>query len=142
MKQLTLREPESPYTLSVDDETLSHESVIVEKNGRPVAVIIPFAEYNAFRSWQEKGEENGGNRQINNSFERDRAVFEQLKPELLQKYPGKVVAIYQGEIVAIGDDVAKTATQVYEKFGYVPSYVQRVEDNPRVYKMTHRRLVR
>lgn len=50
-------------------------------------MIISFTEYEAFRSWQEKGEENGSNKSINDSFERDRAVFEQLKPELLQKYP-------------------------------------------------------
>jgi PHD/YefM family antitoxin component YafN of YafNO toxin-antitoxin module len=140
MKQVTLRESQAPYTLSVDEETLAHEPVILQKNGQAVAVIIPFADYKAFRSWQDDKEGNG--QSSSPSFEQDRAVFERMKPELLQKYSGRVVAIYQGQLVAVGDDIGKTAMTVYEKFGYVPCFVQRVEETPHVYKMTHRRVVR
>lgn len=63
MKQVTLHETKSPYTLSVDDETLAHESVVLEKNGQPVAVIVPFGEYEAFQTWKENEGQNGFSRQ-------------------------------------------------------------------------------
>jgi len=52
MKKITLRESKAPYTLAVDDETLAQEPVILERDGRPMAVIVPLAEYQAFRTWR------------------------------------------------------------------------------------------
>ena len=57
MKKLILREPRAPYTLNVDDETLGHEPVILERDGKPVAALVPIAEYEAFRAWREALEE-------------------------------------------------------------------------------------
>lgn len=37
-------------------------------------------------------------------FERERAAFEQLKPELLKQYPNKYVAIVDGRVVEVGED--------------------------------------
>lgn len=57
MKKVILRESKAPYTLAVDDETMAQEPVILERDGRPVAVIIPIVEYEAFRAWREMVEE-------------------------------------------------------------------------------------
>ncbi len=57
MRRVILRESHPPYTVTVDDETLAHEPVILERDGRPVAVLIPIAEYEAFRAWREAQEE-------------------------------------------------------------------------------------
>jgi hypothetical protein len=31
---------------------------------------------------------------------------------------------------------------IYDRFGYVPVYIQQVEEQPRVYKLPHRKVVR
>jgi PHD/YefM family antitoxin component YafN of YafNO toxin-antitoxin module len=53
MKTVVLRESQAPYTLAIDDETMNQEPVILERDGRPVAVLVPLAEYEAFRAWRE-----------------------------------------------------------------------------------------
>ena len=133
MKKVVLRETRAPYTLTVDEQAL-HEPVILERGGQPVAALVPIAEYEAFRTWRQ-AQENQRHRQAQmEAFEREKATFERMKPELLRTHPGKVVAIYQGQVVQVGTDIAETLDAVYEQFGYVPCYVQRVEETPRVYK--------
>ena len=139
MKKVVLRESQAPYTLAIDDETLAEEPVIVEQNGRPVAALVPIAEYEAFRAWQQ-GEEPQ-QPALMDAFDRERATFERLKPELLRTHAGEVVAIYQGKVVETGTDIADTLDNVYDRFGYVACYVQRVEDVPRIYKFPHRTVV-
>ena len=50
MKRRTLREDRDPYV--VDEEILSDEPVIVERNSQPVAAVIPMADYEAFLAWR------------------------------------------------------------------------------------------
>jgi PHD/YefM family antitoxin component YafN of YafNO toxin-antitoxin module len=50
MKRVTLREDRAPYL--VDEEILSDEPVIVERNGQAVAAVIPMADYEAFLAWR------------------------------------------------------------------------------------------
>ena len=52
-KRLTLRESHPPYTLSIEEEDLGQEPIILERDGQPVAAIVSLAEYEAFRAWQE-----------------------------------------------------------------------------------------
>ena len=61
-------------------------------------------------------------------FLREIAAFEQLKPELLKQYKGRVVAIYQGQVAAVGDSVLGVHDVVIAKFGPVPCYVEWVEE--------------
>ena len=74
------------------------------------------------------------------AFERERQAFEHLKPELLRTYRGQWVAIYQGEVVEASKDRSQVLDSVYDRFGYVPVYVQLVEEHPRVYKLPHRKV--
>jgi len=57
MKRVTLREDRAPYL--VNEEILSDEPVIVERNGQAVAAVIPIADYEAFRHgeppWTSRG---------------------------------------------------------------------------------------
>ena len=46
MKRVTLREDRAPYL--VDEEILSGEPVIVERNAQAVAAVIRMADYEAF----------------------------------------------------------------------------------------------
>jgi hypothetical protein len=70
-------------------------------------------------------------------FEREVAAFERLKPELLKTYKGRVVAIHQGQVVAVGDDRMAVLDTVLEKLGPVPCYIEWVEEEtPRRVRMT------
>lgn len=142
MKTIVLRESQAPYTLSVDDETLTREPVFLERNGQPVAALVPIAEYKAFQAWQQADERRHRRQQQTEAFERERATFERMKPELLRNYQGKVVAIYQGKVVEVGTEIGETLDRVYDRFGYVPCYVQRVEEKTHVYKLPHRKVIR
>jgi hypothetical protein len=61
-------------------------------------------------------------------FLREAAAFARLKPELLKHYKGRVVAIHQGEVVAVGDDRMDVLGIVLEKLGPVPCYIEWVEE--------------
>jgi PHD/YefM family antitoxin component YafN of YafNO toxin-antitoxin module len=57
MKRVTLREDRAPYV--VDEEILSGEPVIVERNGQAVAAVIPMADYEAFLAWRAAAHAGG-----------------------------------------------------------------------------------
>jgi Uma2 family endonuclease len=54
MKKLSLKETHAPYDISLAEALLTDEVVILEKEGQPVAALLPIAEYTAFRSWRER----------------------------------------------------------------------------------------
>jgi len=141
MEKIKLREAQASYTLTVDDKLLHHEAMIVEPDGRPVAMLVPMADYEAFRAWQQISKRSGWPKE-QTAFTQERGAFEKMLPELLRSYAGKVVAIYQGQVVEVGNEINETLDKVYDRFGYVPCYVQQVEAKPRVYKFPYRKVVR
>ncbi len=140
VRKMTLRETRSPYTLTVDEQAL-REPVVLEQDGQPVAALVPIAEYEAFRAWRQAKERHHPQTRAD-AFEQERTAFERIKPKLLRTHRGQVVAVYQGQVVQVGTNVAETLDAVYDQFGYVPCYVQRVEKTPHVYKLPHRKVVR
>ena len=141
MKTLILKEAQALYDV-LDESQLAQEPVLVERDGRPIGVFVPMAEYEAFRVWRNAEQQRQRSAPAE-AFRREVAAFERMKPELLRQHPGRVVAIYDGQVIEIGDEnesVADVATRLYERMGYVPVYVQRVEDNPRVYKISSPRI--
>jgi hypothetical protein len=54
---VVLKEAQAPYTLSLEADMLGRETVILEREGRPVAAVVPFAEYEAFAAWRQRREE-------------------------------------------------------------------------------------
>jgi len=138
MKKLTLKETQAPYEVALDDTS---EVVILERNGEPVAAIVPIAEYQAFQSWRQAELRRQTQSEEESAIEREHAAFEKMLPELLQKYEGRVVAIYQGEVVAVGDDEAVVWKQTRQRLGPLPIYVQTVEALPRIVNMPYRHVV-
>lgn len=64
------------------------------------------------------------------------AAFDRLKPQLLSEHGGRVVAIYQDRVVAVGDDRLSVFDEVVQKYGYVPCYIEWVEpETPRRARM-------
>lgn len=64
------------------------------------------------------------------AFEREVAAFKALMPELLKQYPGQYVAIYQGQVAGHGDNRLALVKEVYNQFGEVPCYVEKVTSEP------------
>ena len=143
MRTLTLKEAQTLYNILTEAQT-AQEPVLVERDGKPIGVFVPMAEYEAFRVWRN-AEQQRQRSTSDEAFRREVAAFERMKPELLRQHPGRVVAIYDGQVIKIGDEnesVADVATRLYEQMGYVPVYVQRVEDTPRIYKISGPRIAR
>ena len=65
--------------------------------------------------------------------------FEALKPELLTTHPNEFVAIYQQQIVGFDTDEMNLIRRVYEQYGPVPCYVEKiVPETPRKVRITSR----
>lgn len=139
MRKVTLKETQAPYEVALEDPT---EVVILERDGEPVAAIVPIAEYEAFQSWRQAVLRRQTRSDEEAAIEQEHAAFEKMLPELLQKYEGRVVALYQGQVVDVGDDRMTVWAKARKQLGQVPVYVQTVEFPPRIVNMPYRRVVR
>lgn len=141
MEKIALRESQAPYTVTLNEETLSNDVTLLEQDGAPVAFLLPAKLYETFRIWQQRQQAPPQSPQLV-AFAQERAAFERMLPQLLQDYPGKVVVIHQAKIVEVGDEIGPTLEKVYTRYGYVPCYVARVQAAERVYKFPHRKVIR
>jgi len=64
MKTLTLKETQAPCTLTIDRDALAQHLMLVQQDGQPVGVLVPFYEYQAFRAWQQKQTYQYGERKV------------------------------------------------------------------------------
>ena len=142
MKTLTLKEAQAPYNVALDDILLSDEVVILEKNGQPVAVVVPMAEYTAFQAWREAERRRQVHQAEEAAIEREHTAFVRMLPELLKEYSGRIVAIHNGQVVGVGDDEVAVWEEARKMFKGAPIYVQIVEYPPRVYKLPHQKGIR
>ena len=58
-------------------------------------------------------------------------AFDAMFPELIKLYENKFVVIYQGKVVASGDDKTKLVLATLEQFGNVPFYIHKVSRIPK-----------
>jgi hypothetical protein len=147
MKTLVIKETQAPYTLTLDEATLAEGPVMVlcvgSEGERVVGVLVPPEEYAAFRAWREAQQGPVQSRQAHEEFEREAAAFERLLPELLKTYRGRVVAIRNGQVIdagKTGESVVEVAERVYNQIGYVPVYIQQVEETLQVRRISGPRL--
>ena len=115
--------------------------MLLEKDGQPVAALVPMGEYEAFRAWREEEKRRQARQAEEAAIEREHAAFQRMLPELLKQYEGQVVAIYNGQVVDIGDDEVEVWKRARQRLGQVPVYVDTVEYPPRVYDMPYREVV-
>jgi PHD/YefM family antitoxin component YafN of YafNO toxin-antitoxin module len=142
MKKLTLKEARPPYNISLDDAVLTDDEVVLlEKDGQPVAALVPMDEYADFQAWREAEKRRQARQAEEAAIEREHAAFKRMLPELLKQYEGRVVAIYEGQVVDVGDDRMEVWERARQQLGKVPVYVQTVEYPPRVYKVPHRKVI-
>ncbi|CAG0927772.1 hypothetical protein TFLX_00612 [Thermoflexales bacterium] len=123
----TLKEVSVPYTVSAEDESIGRDTIVIRRMGEPVAVVIPFADYQALVAQPLSGDL---------SFEQERAPFQRLLPELLKTRRGEWVAIVGGEPVEFGLDFSSVIVPVRRRFGQRPVYVREISEQPRAYDIT------
>jgi len=142
VKTLILKETQAPYTLTLDEATLAEGPVRVLWGEQTVGVLVPPDEYEAFRAWRETRQRQAQVQQSPEAFEREAAAFECMLPELLQEYRGRVVALHNGRVVEVGDSKVEVSERVHQRLGDVTVYIQRVSEQPRVYKFPYFKVMR
>lgn len=126
VKTIRIAEAQAECKLAVDEAQLAQETIILERDGEPVAAIIPFREYREFIAWREQREKT-------RTFEEERAAFYRLKDRLLDTHKGQYVAILDGQVVDSGTDPVELVMRVYDRFGYdAPVYVGLVSEGPEI----------
>lgn len=74
-------------------------------------------------------------------FERERAAFFRLLPELLKTHRGKVVAIHDERVIAVGDERRPVIDEATRIAGDVDLYVEMVAEEWPVERVGTRRVV-
>ena len=126
MKIINVKEAQMHYLV----ETGLSQPAILQRDGEPVAAIIPIEEFNAFREWKSNLTRQKSKKHLD--FEAEIAAYERLRPELLKRYQGRVVAIAQGQVVEVGDKQdtkMSVLTRVRARLGNIPCYIEYVEAN-------------
>jgi hypothetical protein len=115
-KKLVVRENHAVYL--VDTETGEEQ---------PMA-LVPQEEYQVFLAWREAQEQARQRQTEQDAFEREREAFERLEPSLLEKYKGRYVAVRDGQVVGIDDDLA-LLQRVYDTLGHGIVYIRKVGES-------------
>jgi len=66
-------------------------------------------------------------------IEEEREAFLKIRDKLIRDplYTGKYVATFQGAVVGCDEEKGRLAETVYEKYGYVPIYIDKVAPSER-----------
>ena len=139
MKRIELREIHASYAATLDDLIKSAEPVVVEREGKPVAVVLPYELYQQLTASPAAPQPK---LPANESFERNRAAYYAMKPELLKTYRGKFVAFYNGELVDSDADEPTLVERVHAKYAYGTLFIHLVDEPERIYHIPGPRLPR
>ena len=131
MTARTVKEVSTPYTVNPEDEAIGRDTVIIRRNGAPLAVILPYTEYEELlaRQWPQPSSSDL-------RFEHERAAFQRLLPGLLETHRGEWVAIVDEQPVEFGPNFESVIVPVRQRFGQRPVYVHEILGQPRIYKIT------
>lgn len=130
MRALQVRSTPTHYVVEIERRALGQEPTILKDADRAVAVVLPVDDYRAFEQWRQQQQSLPPS--MPPDFADEVAAFERLKPALQKDHAGQVVAIYQGQVVAVGDDKMAVLGQVLDKYGPISCYIEWVEsESPR-----------
>ena len=135
-----LREVNAPYTVNPDDEAIGRETVIIRRNGEPVAAVVPYAEYQKLLALETPLRARTP-RPIDPEFEKQWGAFERLLPELLAEHRGQWVGIMNEQAVVFGLTSSAVLAEISRRFGDVPMCIQEVREKPRMYHMGGPRII-
>jgi len=141
MTKQTLREVNAPYTVDPDDESVGRETIIIRRNGEPVAAVVPYAEYQEWLAL--KAPLSAPSRPPSDpQFEKQYAAFQRLLPELLKEHRGEWVGVVNEQASVFGQTSSAVLVEICKRFGDVPMCIQQVREQPRIYRMGGPRVVR
>ncbi len=130
-----LREVNAPYTVNADDEAIGRETIIIRRNGEPVAAVVPYFEYQDFLAVKKSLDYA--------VFQKGHDDYIRLHPKLLATNKGKWVAVLDGKLIDSDVNQWALAERVYRRYGYRPIYMTQVGDLPiRVVQMGGPRVAR
>jgi len=69
------------------------------------------------------------------AFAQEQRTFRRKLTQLLPRYEGQFVALYQGRVAGYGMDDEELALRMFKKFGDAPFYIAKVEKEPTVYEL-------
>jgi dCTP deaminase len=104
---------------------------------RQLAATSPSLRYEEIPIWKRK--EPPKNHII---FQKEKRAFERLKKELMKRYRGQYVVIREEKAVLFGHNKTELAKKAYQQFGYVPLYIDLLEDEPEVVHLPSPRIRR
>jgi PHD/YefM family antitoxin component YafN of YafNO toxin-antitoxin module len=144
VKTLDIKEARAIYgpDLPGPDE-VAKGPVVIRREGKPYAVAIPLDDYRRFQEWREKAKreaqiqaQDEALRQARDEvWEKERAAFHRLKPQLLQTHKGLYVAIHGGQVVDTDADNLALAQRAMSKLKGKPFYLQLVSEEPRTFEV-------
>jgi hypothetical protein len=131
-----VREVQTPYVINATDEAIGRDTIIIRRENRPVAVVVPYDEYQALTHQVSIPTSSS-----DPEFEIQWQAFQGLKPELLEKYEGKWVAIVNEQVAVVDKSFDAVSRKVVAEFGNVAHCISQVTRKPRVAHMTTRRVI-
>ncbi len=141
-KMISLKDAPAEYVTAFEQVQVTGQPQIIERDGKPFVVVIPYDEYEEFASFRQAERDKTWMEEQHQILMREYAAFEQMKPELLKTRKGKFVAIHNGELVDFDDDENTLTERVYGKFGYQTILMTEVTETERVYHVNSPKLVR
>jgi len=138
VRRLELREARSTTVWDIDVTQLQQAPMILEQQGKPVAVVIGIEEYRRLAAWQDY--ESWRQEQLRR-LQPQQEAFHRLLPDLLEAHEGKFAAIRNGQVVGTDEDRRALAQRMRQE-GHWPVYIQRVMAGPRVVELPSPEVVR
>ena len=136
VKTLDIKEARAIYGPDLPSpEEMLEEPVLIRREGKPYAIAISLDDYRRFQEWREKTEREAQIQAQNAAWEKERAAFYRLKPQLLQTQKGLYVAVHGGQVVDADADERSLAIRFFEKHGQVPVYIGLVSEHPPIIEM-------
>ncbi|MDE3091940.1 MAG: type II toxin-antitoxin system Phd/YefM family antitoxin [Chloroflexota bacterium] len=139
MKTIELHEARTAYAITLEDLVHSDEPIIIEREGKPVAVVLPYELYQQLTTPPAAPQPKLPS---DESFERNRAAYYAIKPELLKTHRGKFVAFHNGELVDSDADEPTLVERVHAKYTYGTLFIHFVDEPERIYHIPGPRLLR
>lgn len=112
MSMTVVKESSVGYTAEIERVKATGEPLVIEGDGKPLLVVLPFAEYDALVKQQQQEQR----KTYMEAFERERAAFEMLKPCFLKTHSEQYVAIHDGQVVDTDKSDTELAQRVLPRF--------------------------
>ncbi len=130
---ITLKEAQASYKTVVERVQSTGEPLIVEKDGKPTVVVIPFDEYQRLVALRESAIKTPQQAEREMLLRHEMAAFDKMIKSLFKTHLNKWVAILDGQLVDSDDDRRILSKRVADKFGNRVVLIEQVLERPRVF---------